>query len=62
MQTAIVELVATQCGISDDLGVKGETGVLRSISSRAAFLSDATHRIQFVYVPKHTSCGMCQYV
>ena len=23
--------------------------------SRAAFLSDPSHRIQFVYVPKHTS-------
>jgi len=51
----LVQLVADRCGITDDLGVKGESGVLRSMVSRAAFLSDPTHRIQFVYLPKHTS-------
>lgn len=25
------------------------------MQSRAAFLSDPTHRIRFIYVPKHTS-------
>jgi transposase len=52
---SLVELVAELCGISTDLGVKGESGILQSMSSRAAFLSDPTHRISFVYVPKHTS-------
>jgi hypothetical protein len=52
---SLVRLVAQRCGVADDLGVKGETGILRSQTSRAAFLSDAAHRIQFVYVPKHTS-------
>ena len=52
---SLVRLVAERCAISDDLGEKGKTGVMQSLSSRAAFLSDPAHRIQFVYVPKHTS-------
>lgn len=52
---SLVRLVASACGIGDELGVKGESGVLQTMASRAAFLSDPRHRIQFVYVPKHTS-------
>jgi transposase len=52
---ALVRLVADRCGISHSLGEKGKTGILQSVASRAAFLSDPTHRIQFVYLPKHTS-------
>ena len=51
----LVRLVAAHCGIDDDLGLKGKRGVLQSLVTRAAFLSDPAHRIQFVYVPKHTS-------
>jgi DDE superfamily endonuclease len=52
---SLVGLVAKRCALSDELGEKGKSGVLQSLSSRAAFLSDPSHRIQFVYVPKHTS-------
>jgi len=51
----LVQLVATQCGVTTDLGVKGQSGVLQSQATRAAFLSDSDHRIQFLYTPKHTS-------
>jgi hypothetical protein len=52
---SLVRLVAACCKPDIDLGVKGESGVLKSMENRAAFLSDPTHRIRFVYVPKHTS-------
>lgn len=52
---SLVRLVAQQCMLVDELGVKGKTGILQTMARRAAFLSDPTHRIQFVYVPKHTS-------
>jgi putative transposase len=52
---SLVHLVASSCGIRKNLGVKEKQGILKSMASRAAFLSDESHRIRFVYVPKHTS-------
>jgi len=51
----LVHLVAERCGLDEELGQKGKSGILQSMATRASFLSDASHRIQFVYVPKHTS-------
>jgi transposase len=52
----LVLLVASWCGIAaETLGKKGKSGVLESVETRKAFLTDASHRVRFVFVPKHTS-------
>jgi hypothetical protein len=52
---SLVRWVAAESDLDGDLGVKGESGVLHNRQSRAAFLSEASHRIVFHYTPKHCS-------
>lgn len=39
----------------ESLGRKGRTGNLKNVATRSAFLSDSTHRVRFVFLPKHSS-------
>ena len=53
---SLVRWVAEQEGIAaQTLGVKGKSGILQSMESRAAFLHDSTHQVVFYYTPKHAS-------
>lgn len=52
---SLVAWVADRCHLNLDLGEKGERGILQSMTTRQDFLRDPTHRIRFVYTPKHTS-------
>ena len=52
---SLVRYVAEESDLDIDLAVKGKSGILALIDSRAAFLSDPTHRLVFHDTPKHPS-------
>ena len=53
---SLVRWVAATSGLGDlDLGVKSTSGILASRETRAAFLSDPSHRVVFHSTPKHSS-------
>lgn len=51
----LVRLVAKLIDYKGELGRKGKEGILKDQKSRAEFLSDRTHRLCFLYTPKHNS-------
>jgi hypothetical protein len=52
---ALVRLVASAWSIEDALGEKEKRGIVPSMPTRAAFLSDVHHRMRFLYTPQHPS-------
>lgn len=52
---SLVEWVASRDHLQQELGIKGKSGLLASMASRAAFLSNPSHSVVFYYTPKHSS-------
>ena len=60
LSEALVRYVASQESAKEngnqiDLGQKGKYGILKNKQTRADYLSDSTHKIYFIYTPKHCS-------
>jgi hypothetical protein len=50
-----VKLVAKECSIELEPDSKGRLKNMKAMASRRTFLQNPTHRIRYVYTPKHTS-------
>lgn len=56
LSATLVEWIAQEEEYSScELGKKGQSGILKNIKTRMAFLENPNHRIRFVYTPKHCS-------
>jgi hypothetical protein len=62
---SLVRWVAKLERFEGNLGKKGSSGILENVETRRAFLVEGSHRVRFVYTPKHCSwlnqieCCLC---
>ena len=54
-ETLVVYIASLEGIPRSELGQKGRSGILESMATRREFLSDKSHRVRFVYLPKHSS-------
>jgi hypothetical protein len=55
LSESLVEWVAQQTGFTGPLGEKGRSGILQNQLTRMAFLEEESHRVRFVFTPRHCS-------
>jgi putative transposase len=52
---SLVRSIAQMEELEQDLGIKGKSGIVQSMKTRAEFLSHPNHQIVFHFTPKHSS-------
>jgi len=55
MSEGLVRFVGERCVSDAELGTKRKEGILQTMPSRKEFLEDPSHRIRFIFTPKHTA-------
>jgi transposase len=56
LSETLVRFVAEDGGyVKEDLGIKGESGILKDMQTRRDFLESEYNRVRFIFTPKHCS-------